>query len=194
MNWIRIAVGMQDDPKMADLAEALKVRLPHAVGLVVCTLIQFPDHAIDGDLSRIPASTLERWAGWHGKAGAYSTAFRAVLCTNGVVAAWEKHNGAPIRRSISNAEYKRQERERRHAVSADVMPDGGTNETRRDETGRDVPAVAVPCDSKKQLRQLPPTRTTRAKGNSTPTPIGAIVGTITSDWDEVMRGLGGRPA
>jgi hypothetical protein len=133
MNWIRIAVGIQDDPKLAALAERLNVKLPHAVGLTVCVLVQFPDHALDGDIRTIPATTLERWAGWTGKAGHFDSAFRTVFCTGGVVSSWLKHNGTPIRRAIKNADDKRAERERRRAVSADGgddgAPDGGSNET-----------------------------------------------------------------
>lgn len=160
MNWIRIVVGIEDDPKIEDLADALKITLPHAVGLVVCTLGKFPAHAIDGDISRITDKKLERWSGWTGKAGAFATAFRDLFCTDGVVASWMRHNGAPIRKAEANAEYKRQERERKRSGGRGVRPDGTpdgtppvtspggsnetneTNETNEEEEGAVAPSSA----------------------------------------------------
>jgi hypothetical protein len=155
VNWIRIAVGIMDDPKAQQLADALSVKLPHAVGMMVGVLVQMPDHAADGDLSHIPASTVERWACWHGKAGAFDKQFRLILCTGNTVSQWEKHNGAAIREAARNAKnaksYRERQRSRTGDVHADAHGDVTEYETRRDETGRDGFAVAVPCDSKKQL-------------------------------------------
>lgn len=136
MNWIRVAVGIKDDPKLSELADRLNVQLAHAVGHVVCTLLQFPDHALSGDISRISPATLERWAGWSGPKGKYDAAFRAVFCVEGVVPSWMKHNGAPIRKSLADVEYRRDERARQREKSGKSRRDVGATSalTRRDET------------------------------------------------------------
>ena len=76
MNWIRIAVGIGDDPDIHRLADALECRVAEAVGLVVCTLAMFPEHAPDGNLAQIPPSLVERWAGWDGQRGRFDAALR----------------------------------------------------------------------------------------------------------------------
>ncbi len=155
MNWIRLDVGIAADPKLHKFAKALKVTRPAAVGLFACTLCQFPDHARDGDIQGIEPETLAEWAGWKGKASAYTDAFRAVFCDGGtVVTGWQKHNGAAIKEADRNAKNAREYRNRKRQSTGDVGGDvpgdvpayvrDVTNETRRD-------AVAVPCDSKKQF-------------------------------------------
>ena len=185
MNWIRIAVGIMDDPKVQQLADALSVKLPHAAGLLVGVLVQMPDHAADGDLSGISASTVERWAGWHGKAGAFDKHFRLILCTGNTVSQWEKHNGAAIRDAARNAKnakaYRERQRPRTGDVTGDVHPYVTEYETRRDVTGRDVVSVAVPAESKKQLHQLPSGRT-HARGRD-PRSIGAVASDLMAQLD-----------
>lgn len=115
MNWIRVAVGIADDPDIHVLAETLGIRVAEAVGLVVSLLTRFPQHASDGDLSNIPATLVERWAGWDGERGACNTAIRALFLTDGKWLAWEKHNGAALRDAeaarVRAAEYRRRNAE-----------------------------------------------------------------------------------
>lgn len=108
MNWIRVATKMKGDPRVGAIAAACKVRVEHAVGLVCCALMEFPDHARDGDIAAVPDVVLEQWALWSGKAGVFAAAFRAQLCDErGVVRAWEKHNGAAIRKADADVQRKR---------------------------------------------------------------------------------------
>ena len=79
VNWIRIAVGIGDDPDIYLLAERLNVSPHEAIGLVVLLLVRFPEHAETGDLSNIPDALLERWAGWTGERGAFAQAVRAIF-------------------------------------------------------------------------------------------------------------------
>lgn len=108
MNWIRIATKMKGDPRMGALAAACRVRIEHAVGLVCCTLMEFPDHARNGDIAAVPDVVLEQWALWSGRPGVFAAAFREQLCDEtGVVRAWERHNGAAIRRADEDLKRKR---------------------------------------------------------------------------------------
>lgn len=98
MKWIKVVTRIADDQDIGRLADALKVKTAHAIGLCVCVFIRLPEQAKTGDVSQVPTSTLEEWARWTGKRGAFATAFRAILCTaEGVVRDWESINGAAIR-------------------------------------------------------------------------------------------------
>lgn len=143
MNWIRIDVGIMDDPRVGALAGALGVSVPLTTGHLLGVLRKLPTHAKDGDLSRVPDSTIELWAMWAGKKGKFSAEFRAHLCTaQGVVSGWEKHNGSAIReaqRSSDRAkewrdERRRTARERRTEPVPNAVRTVLRNETRRDET------------------------------------------------------------
>lgn len=114
MNWIRIATKMKGDPRIGAVAADCKVRIEHAVGLVTCALMEFPDHARDGDISAVPDVVLEQWALWSGRVGVFAAAFRAHLCDEtGAVRSWERHNGKAIRKAESDIERKRLAREQR---------------------------------------------------------------------------------
>lgn len=113
MNWIRIAVGIADDPDVHTLAERLGCRVAEAVGLLVSLLTRFPEHAPGGDLTQIPASLVERWAGWEGQRGAFDVAFRDTFLTDGVWVAWDKHNGKALAKLIRDRERIREQRETR---------------------------------------------------------------------------------
>lgn len=131
MNWIRVARGMKDDPRLFTLAETCRVRLAEAVGLVVNVLVELPDHAATGDLSTVPAPSLEAWARWHGRPGVFDRAFRETLCEGGVVRAWEKHNGAALRASADARDRMRRLRGERSGVRepfAERSPNGSQND------------------------------------------------------------------
>lgn len=114
MNWIRIATGIMDDPSVLQLAEAAGVSVPTTTGHVVGVLAKLPTHAKTGDLSGVSDRAIEQWAKWPGKQGKFATAFRTYLCNaQGVVSAWEKHNGAAIREADRRAETMRQRRANR---------------------------------------------------------------------------------
>jgi hypothetical protein len=129
MNWIRVAVAIGDDPDIHELAARLNVPVAQAVGLVVCTLARFPEHAPDGDLTQLRDSLLERWAGWDGERGQYATELRDIFLTDGIWASWEKHNGAAMRDSAAArkraADYRRINAER----LADSTENGTANGT-----------------------------------------------------------------
>ena len=118
MNWIKVAVKMKSDPRIGGIAAACKVRVPEAVGLVCCVLMELPDHARDGDVAQVDNVVLEQWAGWCGDMGAFGAAFRQFLCDeSGTVRAWEKHNGAAIRESQRASDRAKEYREERRRAA-----------------------------------------------------------------------------
>lgn len=171
MNWIRIATKMKSDPRMGAIAAACKVRVPEAVGLVCCVLMEFPDHARDGDVGAVDDVVVEQWAGWNGKVGTFGAAFRQFLCDeSGVVRAWEKHNGAALRRLEADLERKRRAKVERDSaripqefrrndrgMSPDFHPSSAVDETRRDVTTKDtLDDDGFPCPSSSGLRAVLP--------------------------------------
>lgn len=112
MNWIRTAVTMKGDPSVhAIAAECCKGDIPKAIGHLQCLFSELPAHARDGDLSGVSPLTLEQWALWTGKRGAFDRAVRSHLCTTQVLRSWDKHNGAAIRDNDAARERMKARRE-----------------------------------------------------------------------------------
>ena len=142
MEWIRISCRIGHDPKTVTLARRCGVTVPAAVGHVVMLLSQLPAHAADGDLASVPSEVVEHWAGWQGQTGAWDAAFRALFCDEtGVVAAWERLNGAPLRELQQDRERKAKAKQRAlqrhsgnvppefHRNSAGIPPEQPRNST-----------------------------------------------------------------
>lgn len=150
MNWIRVATKMKGDPRLGALAMACGVRVHEAVGLACCLLMELPEHARDGDVSEVPDVILEQWALWTGRPGLFAKAFRAQFCDEaGVVRAWEKHNGAALRRADAELERKRAARNVRNVSarkSAEKRADTSPMSARRPHEIRDVSCVDVDVD------------------------------------------------
>jgi hypothetical protein len=160
VNWIRISVALADDPKVHRLADTLGVRVAEAAGLLVFLLGKFPEHAPTGDLSNVPASLVERWAGWEGERGAFDRAFRAEFLNDaGVWEAWDKHNGKALQKLTRDRERVAAERESRRTVAGPSRDgrgyvagtDGRTDELLRGRSralngnGKVPPAAYVPA-------------------------------------------------
>jgi hypothetical protein len=123
MNWIRIAVGIKADPSVHAIAETCcRNDIGKAVGHVVNVLTELPDHARDGDLAGITDLTLEEWALWRGKSGAFATAFRAHLCTGTRVRGWEKHNGKAVRDNDAARERMKAKRDAEREAKQQPTP------------------------------------------------------------------------
>lgn len=161
MEWVAVSVGIAKDPAVHRMAAALRVRVPEVVGLLTLTFAEMTTHAPDGQLGDVPDSLLEAWSGWHGKRGAFAALFRANLCDeDGLVLAWEKYNGAAIRRSQAardraRAYRERQEQEKANGDSTHTQTGTGTHtrpvrerRTKQDKTG---PApVSAPHGAERQ--------------------------------------------
>lgn len=126
MNWICVATNIKNDVSVALIADACKVRIAEAVGLVTNVYCDLPKNARDGDISAVPDVLIEQWARWEGKRGVFAKAFRANLCNSeGIVRSWEKYNGAAIRESDANIERVREWRKNRQKKpdsTGDVTP------------------------------------------------------------------------
>jgi hypothetical protein len=142
MNWIRIAVGITRDPRIIALSEAVGVSVPTTTGHVVGILTALPEGSDNGDLTNVSDATIEQWAMWRGKRGVFAAAFRAQLCdAQGVVRAWEKHNGAEIRRAKAAATRAKAWRDERKENALRMRTQCVANAERtalRDETRRNV--------------------------------------------------------
>lgn len=145
MEWVAIAVTIARDPAVHRMAGALRVRIPEVVGLLTLTLAEMTQHAPDGNIADVPDTLLETWASWHGKRGAFAAQFRAELSNeDGLVTAWEKYNGAAIRRAKAA-------RERTRAWRAGNEPTHGSHNS----THTDTHNGAVPVCRTGQDRTVP---------------------------------------
>jgi hypothetical protein len=113
---VAIGVHIAGDGVTHSLAEEFRLRIAEASGLLVLAFAGMAQHAKDGNLSDIRDSQIEEWARWHGRRGAFAKFFRAHLCDErATVRAWEKYNGAAIRRAEAAKARSRQWREERQA-------------------------------------------------------------------------------
>jgi hypothetical protein len=79
--------------------------------------------ATDADLSDVPDSTIERWAGWRGQRGTFAPLFRAEFCTDGVVSGWDERQAPLITRLEKDAARKVRERAAAKAVTEPASTD-----------------------------------------------------------------------
>jgi hypothetical protein len=136
IDWIRMATGMKHDRRVHEMADACcKGDEAKMAGHLQFMLSEFPEHARDGDIHAVTDTLLERWAVWRGKAGAFAKAVRTTLCDDrGVVRAWEKHNGAAIRKSDRDAARQAAYRARRSRDDTPDVPPPVTRDRVRDVT------------------------------------------------------------
>lgn len=108
MDFVAIDTGICGDRTTHELAATLKIRVAEAVGILTLFFAGMALHAESGDLSDTLDSQIEAWCKWHGKRGKLAPLLRAQLCDpQGVVRAWERWNGAMIRKAKSDRERKR---------------------------------------------------------------------------------------
>lgn len=164
MRWIRVEVVIGDNPSIGAVADALGLRVTEAVGLCVLVFVKLPAHAKDGALATVTDSTLEQWAQWRGKRGAFARCFREFLCdADGVVRDWERINGAAIRESEATAERVRNLRANRKKD-----PEVTTPAPRPLPRVRRTPSVASPADVDGTAKQPLVANTERREGESEP--------------------------
>ena len=122
MTWIRVDVSIPEDQTVHSLADQLGVRPNEAIGLLVSMRGKFPAHARSGDLSQVPDTLVEKWAGWHGKAGRFASALRAlVLNDHGVDEGWLRTNAAMLKATDAAADRMARLREKRAAAAAQLL-------------------------------------------------------------------------
>jgi hypothetical protein len=168
MEWVAVAVNIARDPAVHRMAAAIRVRVPEIVGLLALTFAEMTQHAPDGQLADVPDTLLESWAGWHGRRGAFAAQFRAELCDDaGLVTAWERYNGAAIRRARAARERTRawrKEREQasRSADGASISASTGTHTGTHTDTAS-VRGTGQDRTGPDQQQQSPPRATSLAE-------------------------------
>jgi len=160
MNWIRIATGIADDPKVFRLAKQCAVDVATATGLLVRVLVKLPLHAADGNIAAVPPEAIEQWAAWTGEPGVLDAALRAIFCDDDeTVAAWDKHNGAALREMRRDRDRKKT---KSAPPSAGIPPELRRNSTgtppefHRNETLRDELLIAAAASTRARRREAVP--------------------------------------
>jgi len=172
MNWIRIATGIKNDPRIAGMAQQLQLDVPTVVGLVVSTLCELPEHARDGNLIDVPTLAIERWAGWDGEREAYAYAFRTWMCTDeGIVASWERHNGAAMREAEAARERAKQWRD-----------DKRKKQDEPDANGKRTKSVRRTYASTANAERTPLRNGTERELTTAPSSDAAVVRGGAADW------------
>lgn len=89
MSDMFLAPSLTKDPAFSQLATALGITAPHAVGLVVGVLGEVTMHIARGNLANVSDAQLESWVDWTGTPGDFATHFRRLFCgTDGVLLGW----------------------------------------------------------------------------------------------------------
>lgn len=180
MDFVAIDTGIAGDRITHILVDRLRIRIPEAVGILTLVFAEMTQHAEDGDLSHTLDTQLEEWARWHGKRGALAPVLRELLCdADGVVRAWDRWNGAKIRKAKAERERLRQwreDRQRERDAAAQAERDAYSSRTRTrtsTRTGTETVrvGVTVPDLTGQDRTKLPTTTPTTA--DASPTARGA---------------------
>jgi hypothetical protein len=159
MKWIRVASRVAQDAKIWELARLAGCDRFKAIGHLVTLWGAMTEEAKSGDLSATPDDVLEDWAAWSGRRGKFAAAVRATLCNErGVMAAWEKYQGAAIREHEADRRRKSGKRppeppNNSGGTSGGIPPEppvetdrnSGAYETKRDETREVQQSVSPPA-------------------------------------------------
>jgi hypothetical protein len=121
--WIRVHANLHAKPVVSRAIEALGVKAPEAIGLLVTFWGAVSQHAPNGDVSGASDVTLERWAGWTRKAGRFAAFIREQHTINGRVREWDEYHGVLEAKREKERERKRLERERKEIARADGHAD-----------------------------------------------------------------------
>jgi hypothetical protein len=175
VDFVAIDTRLGSDRVCVDLARDLRVPRAHAAGLLALVYAGMANHAPTGDLSCILDEQIEEWAYWHGKPGRLAPVIRRYLCdAQGLVRAWDRWNGAMIRKAKQDRERKRAARHgARQSTDSPRNVHGQSTDSPRNGAGT-VPDLTVP--------DL--TTTTNYGDSASPTARGAASGQGVSFRDE----------
>jgi hypothetical protein len=98
--WIRVEAHEVDSVRIAGLADTLDIEPVYALGHYVALAGAIAEQAPDGNISGVRDATIERWAHWRGKRGAFVMALRenALITDDGVFSDWRESMGKLIER------------------------------------------------------------------------------------------------
>ena len=137
--WIRVDASAPRDPKMGLLADELQIPVAYAFGMVESVWCAMAEHALDGSLAGVSATTLEKWAGWEGKRGLFSKSFRSTFVNEAEdVPGWTDRQGKLIERA------ERDKKRKKPVGSAVEIPEpiqGNSEEIPGDFQGDSTPTV-----------------------------------------------------
>lgn len=112
MEWFAVSTSVCRDPSVAAFARAVGIDKLQAVGHLVSVWAAIAEHGDEtGFIRDTVDEDLEEWALWRGAPGAFAVAFRAHFQDpDGTLHAWERRNGAMLRKARLDAERKRRSR------------------------------------------------------------------------------------
>lgn len=108
--WLKLYADMAHHPKVLRLARVLKIRRPHAAGLVVSIWCYALKYAKDGVLTDVAPCDLADTAGWHRRPDELVTALVQVGLVDDGEHGLELHNFLSRAGAFKAAQYKRQRR------------------------------------------------------------------------------------
>ncbi len=144
MDFVAIDTHIGSDRVTFAISSGANISRIEAVGHLTLLYASLALHAEDGDLSSIPDDLLETWAGWTKRRGVLAPIIRAQLCdAQGVVRAWDRWNGAMIRKAKADRERKRAARANGPSVDSPRKVHGQSAPVPRNGA-RTVPDLTVP--------------------------------------------------
>lgn len=119
MTWIRVETNVSENDKVRSFADDLSADIPRkgrgfsvdaSVGLLIRLWGQVAEHRPDGDLSGITDHTIEDWALWRGKPGAFAKSFRRRFMQGDVLHGWSERQGKLAAQASAERARKRRGR------------------------------------------------------------------------------------
>jgi hypothetical protein len=130
VNKFLVDADIARSPKIGALAEILKIHRLLALGHFISFLSGVAEHAERGNLSGVPASTIETWAEWAGKRhpnGAFVKALRKakLIDADGEVVGWKERNERWLRERDRVKAFRDRTRTERVACADSTAADTG---------------------------------------------------------------------
>lgn len=155
--WIAVEAHLVSRDIVGHIADALEISRVAAVGHLVMMWGEAAEDARAGDVSHVRDSTLELWARWDGKPGAWAAFVREHCVTDGVLNGWAEMQGPLDARREHDSKRKRAQRERekesrgqsRESHADSHVTSRGT-EQNRTEPKNTTPRVKKPAAAKVQ--------------------------------------------
>ena len=146
--WIRVHAQLRGKPVVARLAAALRINPFQAMGHLVCFWGNVAAHATNGDVSSVPDSLIDHWAGWTSKRASFSKWVREHhLDEDGRVREWDDYAGALEQRRAKERQRLADKRNllrnnvrtvaQQSATNVQLLQDVATRARERNGTERD---------------------------------------------------------
>jgi hypothetical protein len=135
--WLPIDANLYQNHKTARLARYLDCTRAAAIGHLVVLWSWATVHAPDGDLSHLEPEDVATVSDWHGDLEAFLPALvkAGFVDESLTLHDWEEHQGANFRKRLSEADRKRQQRDKDGTKTGQEWDKGGTKDD--DRTGQD---------------------------------------------------------